>query len=64
MQPHYQQTLELMESEPVVLLVQDTAEIDLSHHAKIKGLGQVGNEKGRGMLMQTVLAVVPQTRAV
>ena len=64
MQPHYQQTQELMESEPVVLLVQDTTAIDLSHHPKTKGLGQVGNEKGRGMLLQTVLAVVPQTRAV
>lgn len=40
-----------MESEPVVLLVQDSTEIDLSHHAKTKGLGQVGNEKGRAILL-------------
>jgi hypothetical protein len=64
LQPHDQQTQEQMESVPSVLLVQDTTEIDLSHHPKTKGLGQVGNEKGRGMLLQTVLAVVPQTRAV
>jgi hypothetical protein len=64
MQPHYQQTREQLDTQPVVLLVQDTTEIDLSHHAKMSGLGQIGNAKGRGILLQTVLAVAPQTRAV
>ena len=59
MQPHSQQTHELMESEPVVLPVQDTTASDRSHHAKTKGLGQVGKEKRRGLLLPTVLAVVP-----
>ncbi len=60
MQPHWQQTREQIETRPVVLLVQDTTEVDLSHHPKTKGLGQVGNERGRGLYIQTVLAVLPE----
>jgi hypothetical protein len=64
MQPHYQQTREQINQEPVVLLVQDTTEIDLTHRAKMSGIGQIGNARGRGFLLQTVLAVVPETQAV
>jgi hypothetical protein len=48
----------------VVLLVQDTTDIDLSHRHKISGVGQIGNERGRGFFVQTVLAVRPETREV
>jgi transposase-like protein/DDE family transposase len=64
MQPHWHQTREQMETRPVMLLVQDTTEVDLSHHPKTRGLGQVGNERGRGLYVQTVLAVVPETGEV
>ncbi len=64
MQPHLQQTREQALSSPVVLMVQDTTDIDLSHRRKISGVGQIGNERGRGFFMQTVLAVRPQTREV
>lgn len=64
MQPHWQQTQACLQAEAVVLLVQDTTEIDLSTHATMSGLGQIGNAKGRGFLLQTVLAVVPETQAV
>jgi len=64
MQPHWQQTREQIETRPVVLLVQDTTEVDLSHHPKTKGLGQVGNERGRGLYLQTVLAVLPHSGEV
>jgi hypothetical protein len=64
MQPHYQQTCEEIGTQAVILLVQDTTEIDLSHRSKISGIGQIGNAKGRGMLLQTVLAVMPETQAV
>src|SRR3989440_1916150 len=64
MQPHFQQTREQALSSPVVLLVQDTTDIDLSHRHKISGVGQIGNERGRGFFVQTVLAVRPQTREV
>jgi Transposase DNA-binding/Transposase DDE domain len=64
MQPHWQQTREEICRHPVVLLVQDTTEIDLSHRHQVSGLGQVGNERGRGFYLQTMLAVLPQSRAV
>ena len=64
MQPHMHQTREQATSSPVVLLVQDTTDIDLSHRHKISGVGQIGNERGRGFFVQTVLAVRPQTREV
>jgi len=64
MQPHLHQTREQALSSPVVLLVQDTTDIDLSHRHKISGVGQIGNERGRGFFVQTVLAVRPQTREV
>src|SRR5258708_32950941 len=64
MQPHLQQTREQAMSSPVVLLVQATTDIDLSHRHKISGVAQIGNERGRGFFVQTVLAVRPQTREV
>ncbi len=64
MQPHWHQTREQIETRPVMLLVQDTTEVDLSHHPKTRGLGQVGNERGRGLYLQTVLAVLPETGEV
>ena len=64
MQPHLHQTREQATPAAVVLLVQDTTDIDLSHRHKISGVGQIGNERGRGFFVQTVLAVRPQTREV
>ncbi len=64
MQPHVQQTREQANSSAGVLMVQDTTDIDLSHRGKISGVGQIGNERGRGFFVQTVLAVRPQTREV
>ena len=64
MQPHWQQTREQIETRSVVLLVQDTTGVDLTHHPKTTGLGQVGNERGRGLYVQTVLAVLPESGEV
>ena len=61
MHPHWQQTREQIAQEPVVLLVQDTTEVDLSQHPHTTGLGQVGNERGRGLYLQTVLAILPES---
>ncbi len=62
MQPHWQQTRDQANAQEVVLLVQDTTAIDLSHRHKISGVGPIGNERGRGFFVPTVLAVRPQTR--
>src|SRR5258708_6570624 len=64
MHPHFEQTREQATSAPVVLLVQDTTDIDLSHRRKISGVGQIGNERGRGFFVQTVLAVRRERREV
>lgn len=58
-QPHVQQTKEQANASAVSLLVQDTTDIDLSHRHKISGVGHIGNERGRGFFVQTVLAVCP-----
>lgn len=64
MQPHFQQTREWVGKQEVVLLVQDTTDLDFTHRQKMDGLGQIGNKQGRGLFLQTVLAVVPQTKEV
>ncbi|WP_040441819.1 transposase DNA-binding-containing protein [Ktedonobacter racemifer] len=64
MQPHWLQTRGEMQERSVILLIQDTTELDLTHRHKMSGIGQIGDEKGRGLLLQTVLAVVPESREV
>src|SRR6266581_1030944 len=59
-----QETRQQAHASGVVLLGQDTTDIDLSHRRKISGVGQIGNERGRGFFVQTVLAVRPQSREV
>ncbi|EFH84681.1 hypothetical protein [Ktedonobacter racemifer] len=58
MQPHWLQTRREMQERSVILLIQDTTELDLTHRHKMSGIGQIGDKKGRGLLLQTVLAVV------
>jgi hypothetical protein len=60
-QPHVQQTKEQANTSAVTLLAQDTTDIDLSHRHTISGVGQIGNERGRGFFVQTVLAVCPHS---
>jgi hypothetical protein len=42
-----------------VLLVQDTTELDYSHHPATCALGPIGNGRGQGYLLQSVLAIRP-----
>ena len=62
--PHFQQAREQANHSKIALLVQDTTDIDLSHRHKISGVGQIGNERGRGFFVQTVLAVRPESRDI
>src|SRR3989440_5498067 len=64
MHPHFHQTRHQANASAVVVVVQDTTDIDLSHRRKSSGVGQIGNERGRGFFVQTVLAVRPQSREV
>lgn len=63
-EPHVQQTREAMSQSRRVLLIQDTTEVDYQAHPSTTGLGPIGNGSHHGYLLQTVLAVEPQSRQV
>ena len=64
LQPHQEHTREEMGQEERVLLIQDTTEVDYQHHPSTTGLGPIGNGSHHGFLLQSVLAVVPESRQV
>jgi len=64
MQPQWQQTRQRMDLLPLVRLLQDTTDLDFSHRGKMSGLGEIGDGNGRGIDLQTVLAVEPGSREV
>jgi len=57
--PHWRQTRAAAAAHPVVLLVQDTTELDYTQHPRMQGVGPIGNGKGHGLLLHSALAVVP-----
>lgn len=64
--PHWAQTRAqaAASAEPVVLFVQDTTNLDFSQHPRTQGLGQIGDSRGRGLLVHTCLAVEPAASGV
>ena len=62
--PHVAQTREEASKQQQVLLIQDTTEVDYQQHPTTTGLGPIGNGTHHGYLLQSVLAVVPQSREV
>src|SRR6266581_6854646 len=62
--PHVEATRQDSREQKDVLLIQDTTEVDYQQHPKTCGLGPIGNGSHHGFLLQTVLAVVPQSRQV
>lgn len=65
MQPHFEQTrAKLRQDGEVKLLIQDLTEVDYTRYQQIEGLGPIGDGRGRGYLLSTVLAVRPQPRQV
>ncbi len=63
-EPHVQQTRAAMSQQRRVLLIQDTTEVDYQAHPSTTGLGPIGNGSHHGYLLQTVLAIEPQSRQV
>lgn len=57
---HKQTTLERIKKEKIVLLPQDTTEIDYSSKKNIVGLGPLNTETHRGFLLHPVLAITPE----
>jgi hypothetical protein len=59
--PHVAATAGRMAAYPVVLAVQDTTELDLSHFPTMAGTGPLSSLQQRGLLVHTTLAVAPPT---
>jgi Transposase DNA-binding/Transposase Tn5 dimerisation domain len=62
--PHLEQSREAASQHLRVLLIQDTTEVDYQQHPKTQGLGPIGNNSHHGYLLQSVLAMEPQSRQI
>lgn len=60
-QPHWEKTQKqaVSSNAAVILFVQDTSELDYSRQKQTKGLGHIGDSKGRGLMLHSCLAVIP-----
>jgi len=54
---HREATLERLKGQAVVLAVQDTTELSLTHHPATQGLGPIGAPPAQGLLVHSTLAV-------
>ena len=57
---HCTATHDRCSSVPLVLAVQDTSELDWSHHPATTDLGPIHTKKHLGLLMHTTLAITPE----
>ena len=60
LQPHQARTAERAGEHPVVLAIQDSTEANLTSHPATTGLGYLGADYCRGLLIHSVLAATPQ----
>lgn len=58
--PHWEQTREAARFRNVVLMIEDTSELDFTSHRRVKGLGPIGDGRGRGFMLHSTLAVDPE----
>jgi hypothetical protein len=57
MAPHWQRTRRSCLEPGEYLWIEDSSDLDYSSHRHCQGLGQIGNEHGRGLMLHTTLAV-------
>ncbi len=57
--PHAEQTAQRSMQYPVVLVAQDTTEINLTDHPATQGTGYLGSPHCRGLLLHSLLAISP-----
>lgn len=60
LEPHVQATIERLKEHTVVLAIQDTTEVNLSHHPHTAGLGYLKDLDHHGYYLHTTLMVTPQ----
>jgi hypothetical protein len=58
--PHYEATLERIKKEKIVLIPQDTTEIDFSGRKNLEDIGYLNDEKSRGFYLHPSLAITPE----
>lgn len=57
---HWEFTRDEARRRNVVLMIEDTTELDYTYRGETEGLGPIGNGKGRGFLLHSTLAVDPR----
>ena len=63
--PHWEQTRAAASQSGVVLMVQDRTELDYTKYEQtIQGLAPIGDNRGQGILMNSVLSIRPSPREV
>ncbi len=55
--PHWQRTWQSLTEPGEYLLIEDSTDLDYSSHQSCQDLGRIGNDRGRGLLLHTTLAV-------
>lgn len=63
MTPHWDETRRQAREEAVVLIIQDTTEMDYTGR-EVEGLGPIGDGRGYGFLLHNALAVRPKPREI
>lgn len=58
--PHYKATLNRIKGEKIVLIAQDTTEIDFSGRKPIEGMGYLSSERSQGFYVHSGLALTPE----
>lgn len=58
--PHKAATITRIQKEPIVLIAQDTSDIDLSHRKDVHGSGYLSNEKSKGFYIHPSIAFTPE----
>lgn len=58
--PHWQMTRQAASACGVVLMIEDTTELDFTPHRNAAGLGPIGDGGGCGLLLHSTLAVDPE----
>lgn len=64
MQPHWEATRFSLGGAEISLLIQDLTEVDYTGYTGGADLGPIGDGRGRGYLLSSVLGVIPEPRQV
>jgi hypothetical protein len=60
LQPHFNATLERIKHEEIILIPQDTSEIDFSNRKPIAGMGYLNEKKRQGFYIHPSIAITPE----